>query len=66
MTKVEAIAEHIQLREQFWEIKYNPLHYTYGFVRCLFHSQSTIESASKELRRWIRDYGTARELNAKL
>jgi hypothetical protein len=66
MTKVQAIKEHIALREQFWERSYNPVHYAYGFVRCLMHSQATIEGANKGLRQWIRDYGTARELNAKL
>jgi len=66
MTKVQAIKEHIVLREQFWERKYNPVHYAYGFVRCLMHSQKTIEDANKGLRQWIRDYGTASKLNAKL
>jgi hypothetical protein len=66
MSKVEAIKEHIKLREQFWEISYNPLHYAYGFVRCLMYSQATIEIANKGLRQWIRDYGTATKLNAQL
>ena len=57
MTKVQAIKEHIALREQFWEIEYNPLQYAYGFVRCLMHSRATIEGANKGLRRWIADYG---------
>ena len=66
MTKVEAIKEHIALREQFWERRYNTVHYAYGFVRCFLHSQKTIEDASRGLRQWIRDYGTARKLNANL
>lgn len=66
MTKTQAIKQHIALREQFWERKYNPLHYAYGFVRCMMHSQETIERANKGLRQWIADYGTARQLNAKL
>ena len=66
MTKVEAIKEHIKLREIFWERKYNPVHYAYGFVRCLLHSRATIEGTNKGLKQWIGEYGTARELNAKL
>jgi hypothetical protein len=66
MTKVEAIKEHIKLREIFWERRYNPLHYAYGFVRCLMHSQATIEGANKGLRQWIADYGTASKLNEQL
>jgi len=65
MTKVEAIKEHIKLREIFWERRYNPLHYAYGFVRCLMHSQATIEGANKGLRLWIAEHGTASKLNAK-
>lgn len=66
MTKVEAIKEHIKLREIFWERKYNPVHYAYGFVRCLMHSQATIEGANKGLRQWIANYGTAAKLRERL
>ena len=65
MTKIEAIKEHIALREQFWK-PYSKLGYAYGFFRCMFHSQAVIESASRGLRQWIRDYGTAAKLNATL
>jgi hypothetical protein len=65
MTKVEAIKEHIALREQFWG-KYSAIKYAYGFVRCLFHKQSLIEGASQGLRKYIADYGTAAKLNAQL
>jgi hypothetical protein len=66
MTKVEAIKEHIKLREIFWERKYNPVHYAYGFVRCLMHSQATIEGANKGLRGWIAEHGNVTNLRAKL
>ena len=66
MTKVEAIKEHIKLREIFWERRYNPLHYAYGFIRCLMHSQETIEGANKGLKQWIADYGTASKLREQL
>lgn len=66
MTKIESIKQHIALREQFWEIRYNPVHYAYGFVRCLMHSKETIEGANKGIRQWIRDYGTASTLRSKL
>ena len=66
MTKVEAIKEHIKLREIFWERKYNPVHYAYGFVRCLMHSQETIEKANKGLRGWIAEHGNVSNLRAKL
>ena len=59
MTKTQAIKQHIALREQFWEIKYNPLQYAYGFVRCMLHTQETIERANEGVRQWIADYGTA-------
>lgn len=59
MTKIQAIKQHIALREQLWEIKYNPLQYAYGFVRCMLHTQETIERANKGVRQWIADYGTA-------
>ena len=65
MTKHQAIVEHIALREQFWG-KYSPVKYAYGYVRCLFHKQSLIESASVGLRTYIADYGTAAALNAAL
>jgi hypothetical protein len=65
MTKIEAIKEHIALREEFWG-KYSMVKYAYGFVRCLFHKQSLIEGASAGLRAYIRDYGTAANLNKSL
>lgn len=65
MTKVEAIKEHIALREVFWG-KYSMMKYAYGFVRCLFHKQSLIEGASEGLRHYIKVYGTAANLNKAL
>jgi hypothetical protein len=65
MTKIEAIKEHIALREAFWG-KYSMVSYAYGFVRCLFHKQELIEGASAGLRIYIRDYGTAANLNKSL
>lgn len=65
MTKHQAIVEHIALREAFWG-KYSPIRYGYGYVRCLFHKQSLIESASEGLRHYIATYGTAAKLNASL
>jgi hypothetical protein len=65
MTKHQAIIQHIALREQFWG-KYSPVHYAYGYVRCLFHKQSLVESASAGLRNLIAEHGTAAALNAKL
>ena len=65
MTKHQAIIQHIALREQFWG-KYSPVRYAYGYVRCLFHKQSLIESASEGIRHYIAEYGTAAALNAKL
>lgn len=65
MTKVEAIKEHIALREAFWG-KYSKMKYAYGFFRCLFHKQSLIEGASAGLREYIKDYGTAANLNKSL
>jgi uncharacterized protein YycO len=57
MTKFQAQCEHIALREQFWEIKYNPLQRAYGHFRMFFHSQETIEAANKGVRKWIAQYG---------
>lgn len=58
IAKIQAIREHIALREQFWEIRYSTVHWVYGFVSCLFHDQAIIESASATIRMWIKDYGT--------
>jgi hypothetical protein len=63
MTKVEVIKEHIKLREIFWEYRYSPLQYAYGFVRCLMHSRATLEGANRGLHRLIADFGTASKLN---
>ena len=65
MTKIEAIKEHISLREEFWG-KYSIVKYAYGFVRCLFHKQELIEDASVGLRTYIKEYGTAANLNKSL
>ena len=62
MTKAQAIREHIALREQFWEFNYNPIHYAYGFFRCMLHSQAVIESANEGLRQLIADYGTVKKI----
>lgn len=66
MTKVEAIKEHIKLREIFWERTYNPVHYAYGFVRCMLHSIQTIEGANKGLRQYIADYGNVTNLRKEI
>jgi hypothetical protein len=66
MTKVEAIKEHIKLREIFWERKYNPVHYAYGFVRCMLHSQETIEGASKGIKQYIADFGSVTNLRKEI
>ena len=65
MTKIEAIKEHIALRETFWG-EYSKVKYAYGFVRCMFHKQSLIESASAGIRTYIAEYGTAANLNKSL
>lgn len=65
MTKIQAIKEHIALREEFWG-KYSKVKYAYGFVRCLMHKQSLIEGASAGLRTYIAEYGTAANLNKML
>lgn len=65
MTKIDAIKEHIRLLEQFWERKYNPLHYAYGFIRIFMYSQEKIERASAGMRVYIDKHGTASKLNAK-
>ncbi len=61
-SKVEAMKKHIELREQFWEIKYNMIQRAYGMFRMTFHSEETIRSANIGVSTWIADYGTAKVL----
>lgn len=66
MTKVQAIKQHIALREQFYERKYNPVHYAFGFARCMLYSRATFDSSCKGLQQLIDVYGTVSVLCAKL
>lgn len=63
-SKTEAMKKHIELREQFWEIKYNVFQYAYGMFRMTFHSEETIRGANVGLNTMIADYGTAKALKA--
>ena len=66
MNKFQAIREHIALREQFWNIHYNPIKRAYGFFRCYLHRQELIEAASAGIRRNIEEHGTVEGLREKI
>lgn len=57
MTKIEAMKEHIALREQFFEMKFHMIGRYYGMFRMMFHKQELIEGASAGLRTLICEYG---------
>ena len=50
MTKVEAMREHIELREQFFQVKFNRLQRAYAMTYMMFHKQALIESANRGLK----------------
>ena len=66
MTKIEAMKKHIALREQFWQIKFNPFQYAYGMFRMCFYKQELIESANKGVERHIAEFGNATVLRNKI
>lgn len=61
-SKIEAMKHHIELREKFWEIKYNVFQRAYAMFRMTFHSEQLIRSANVGVSTWIADYGTAKAL----
>jgi hypothetical protein len=66
MTKVEAMREHIALREQFFQIKFNPLQRAYAMAYMFFHKQELIESANRGLKHNIEVIGNIHNLRKEL
>jgi 4-alpha-glucanotransferase len=60
-SKIRAMKKHIELREQFWEIKYNVFQRAYAMFRMTFHSEELIRKANVGVNTWIADYGTFKE-----
>jgi hypothetical protein len=60
-SKIRAMKKHIELREAFFERKYNVIHRAYAMFRMTFHSEDLIRGANVGLNTWIADYGTFKE-----
>jgi len=66
MTKIEAMREHLALREQFFQIKYTRFQRAYGMFCMTFMKQELIESASRGLRHNISVIGNVNNLRKEL
>ena len=54
--------QHIEWREQFYETKFNVLQKAYAHFRMMFVNKDTIIGANCTLAKYVRDYGTAKNL----
>jgi hypothetical protein len=66
MTKFEAAKKHIELREAFYEVKYNPIVRAYAHIRMYFVKEESIVGANKTLESYIKSVGTAAKLRETL
>lgn len=56
-SKVEAMKSHIELRERFFEVKYNLVQRAYAMFRMTFHSEALILSANDGLVDLLASHG---------
>ena len=55
MTKFESAALHIELREQFYEVKYGRFERAYAHFRMFFMPEALIVGANAALRQVMQD-----------
>jgi hypothetical protein len=63
-TKFQIASKHIELREQFYEVKYGQFKRAYAHVRMFFMPESVIADASAALLHYIKDGYTAAKMRA--
>lgn len=66
MTKFQSACKHIELREAFYEVKFNVFQRAYAHAFMFFHKQALIEGANEGLQSYIDRGYTAAQLRKEL